>query len=105
MWCIREGIGAMLLHEDRPISNLSKVLSLKSLGLSAYEKEMLAIVFAVQKWRPYLLRKHFKVVTDHFSLKYMLEQRMSRLHESTENAMVMAISFPIGVLVEQLKQE
>lgn len=73
----REGIGAVLSQEGRPISYLSKALSPKNLGLSAYEKEMLAVVFAVQKWRPYLLGKHFKVITDHFSLKYMLEQRIS----------------------------
>ncbi|KAH9692146.1 hypothetical protein KPL70_016314 [Citrus sinensis] len=55
-----EGIGAVLSQEGRPISYLSKALSPKNLGLSAYEKEMLAVVFAVQKWRPYLLGKHFK---------------------------------------------
>ncbi|KAH9762794.1 hypothetical protein KPL70_000939 [Citrus sinensis] len=75
--------------EGRPISYLSKALSPKNLGLSAYEKEMLAVVFAVQKWRPYLLGKHFKVITDHFSLKYMLEQPlkqliMSEAHGGTE---------------------
>ena len=72
-----EGIGAVLSQEGRPISYLSKALSPKNLGLSTYEKKMLAVVFAVQKWRPYLLGKHFKVITDHFSLKYMLEQRIS----------------------------
>ncbi|KAH9657611.1 hypothetical protein KPL70_023155 [Citrus sinensis] len=84
-----EGIGAVLSQEGRPISYLSKALSPKNLGLSAYEKEMLAVVFAVQKWRPYLLGKHFKVITDHFSLKYMLEQPlkqliMSEAHGGTE---------------------
>ena len=133
-----EGIGAVLSQEGRPISYLSKALSQKNLGLSAYEKKMLAVVFVMQKWRPYLRGKHFKVLTDYFSLKYMLEQcistsmqqkwltkligydfeiifqsgrenkaadTLSRLQESTENAMVMAISLPIGVWVEQLKQE
>ena len=63
-----EGIRAVLSQEGKPITYLSKAPSQKNLGLSAYEKEMLAVVFAVQKWRPYLLGKHFKVITDHFSL-------------------------------------
>ena len=30
---------------------------------------MLAIVSAMQKWRPYLLGKHFAIKTDHQSMK------------------------------------
>ncbi|KAL3525203.1 hypothetical protein ACH5RR_013575 [Cinchona calisaya] len=38
---------------------------------------MLAIVTVVQKWRLYLLGKHFVIKTDHQSLKYMMEQKIS----------------------------
>ena len=34
-------------------------------------------MFALEKWRGYLLDRHFKIKTDHFSLKYLLDQRMS----------------------------
>ncbi|GJW07532.1 gypsy/ty3 retroelement polyprotein [Tanacetum coccineum] len=42
--------------------------SLRHLSLFAYEKELLAVVVALQKWRGYLLDRHFKIRTDHFSL-------------------------------------
>ena len=42
-----------------------------------YEKEMLAILHALKKWRPYPMARHFKVKMDHDSLKYFLEQRLS----------------------------
>jgi hypothetical protein len=43
------GIGAVLMQERRPIAFISKALSQKNMGLSTYEKEMLAVVFPVQK--------------------------------------------------------
>lgn len=38
---------------------------------------MLAIVYAVQKWRPYLLGQHFKIITDHQTIRHFLDQRIA----------------------------
>lgn len=72
-----EGIGAVLMQTNRPIAFLSKALTQKHLGLSTYENEMLAILQAVKQWRHYLMGQHFEIKTDHQSLKYFLEQRIS----------------------------
>ena len=70
------GIGAVLMQQGHPIAYLSKSLAPKHQHLSAYEKEFLAMVLAVEKWRPYLLGKHFIIKTDHFSLKYLVQQKI-----------------------------
>jgi hypothetical protein len=51
------------------------------LGQSIYEKEMLAILHAVDLWCPYLLGQHFQIKMDHQSLKYFLEQWISSLEQ------------------------
>ena len=67
------GLGAVLMQEGRPIAFASKALSNQTLVLSTYEKKMLVVVFAINKWRLYLIGQHFKIMTNHFSLKYFLE--------------------------------
>ncbi|GJS18308.1 putative mitochondrial protein [Tanacetum coccineum] len=71
------GIGAVLIQGGHPIAYLSKTLSAKHQLMSTYEKEFLAVILALERWRGYLLDRHFKIKTDHFSLKYLLEQRIN----------------------------
>lgn len=54
----------------------SKALGPKSRGLSAYEKEYMAILLAVQHWRPYLQFQEFLILTNQKSLTQLSEQRL-----------------------------
>ena len=71
------GIGAVLMQEGHPVAYISRHLKGKQLHLSIYEKEILVVVYAVQKWRHYLLTGHFIIKTDQRSLKYLLVQRLN----------------------------
>ena len=70
------GVGAVLMQNQRPIAYNSQALKGKALAFSTYEKELLALVVAVKKWRPYLLGRPFVIKTNHQSLKYLLEQKI-----------------------------
>nr|ABW74571.1 pol polyprotein [Boechera divaricarpa] len=72
-----DGIGAVLLQEGHLIAYISRNLKEKQMLLSIYEKELLAVLFAVQKWRHYHLNHHLVIKTDQKSLKYLLEQRLN----------------------------
>lgn len=72
-------IGAVLSQDNHPIEFLSKPIAPKHQTLLVYDKEMLAVVFAVQKWHPYLICHHFKILTDHQTLKYFMDQRITTL--------------------------
>ena len=69
------GLGVVLMQDHKPIAFHNHVLKGNKLSLSIYEKEFLALVVAVKKWRPYMLGRPFVIKTDHQSLKYLLEQR------------------------------
>lgn len=69
------GLGAVLLQEGHPVSYYSKVLGPRGRLKSIYEKELMAIVLAVLKWKHFLLGRHFVIRTDQQSLKYLMEQR------------------------------
>lgn len=56
-----KGNGAVLMQEGRPTAYLSQALKGKNLDLSTYEKELLALVLPIQKWRPYLLGHRFTI--------------------------------------------
>jgi hypothetical protein len=76
-----KGIGDVLMQEGRPLAFTRKQLSERNLGKSIHEKEMLDILHVVDLWHPYLLGKLFQIKTDHQSLKYFLEQRISSLEQ------------------------
>jgi hypothetical protein len=71
------GFGAVLMQEGHPIAYLSKPVCSKNQACSTYEKECMAIVMAVDKWRPYLQNQEFVIKTDHRSLLHLTEQRVT----------------------------
>jgi hypothetical protein len=71
------GIGVVLMKEGRPLDFEIRPLKGKDLHKAVYDEEMMEILHALKKWRPYLIGRNFKVKTYHDSLKYFLEQRLS----------------------------
>lgn len=64
-------IGAVLLQDGHPISYASRTLNTHETRYSTTEKELLAVVWAVKYFRPYLYGKSFELETDHQALKWL----------------------------------
>lgn len=54
------------------IAFISKALSPRQQGLSTYEKNLWALVYAIDKWKTYLTGSHFVIRTDHRNLSFYL---------------------------------
>ncbi|KAH9792707.1 hypothetical protein KPL71_004239 [Citrus sinensis] len=68
------GIGAVLMQKGRPIAYFNEKLSGTALNYPTYDKEMYALVRALETWQHYLLPKEFVIHTDHESLKHLKGQ-------------------------------
>ena len=65
-----KAVGAVLTQDSYSIAFESKKLNLHQLNYAVYDKEMCAIMHALDRWRLFLLGKHFKCYTDYRSLMY-----------------------------------
>lgn len=89
------GFGAVLLQDGHPIAYLSKAVCAKNKVLSTYEKECMAIILAVDKWRPYLQHAEFIIRTDHKSLLHLTEQRITSRIQQKALLKLMDLQFKI----------
>jgi hypothetical protein len=96
------GIDVVLMQEGRPLAFESQPLKGKDLHKPIYEKEMMAILHALKKWRPYLIGRHFKVKKDHDSLKYFLEQRLSS--EEQQKWVTKILGYDFEIVYKKWKQ-
>lgn len=88
-------VRVVLSQNGHPIAYFSKSLSVTNQKLSTYEKEFLALLMAVDKWRPYLLKKPFVVKTDHQSLSHLQDQTLST--EMQRKAMVKLVGLQFTI--------
>ncbi|KAK9057995.1 hypothetical protein SSX86_022835 [Deinandra increscens subsp. villosa] len=90
-----DGVGAILSQKDHPVAYFSKGFSPSNRFKSAYDRELLALVLAVQKWSHYLLGRHFLIRTDHYTLKFLLEQRITTTEQQRLLLKLMPYDFSI----------
>jgi hypothetical protein len=77
------GFGAVLHQGDGAIAFFSRPVAPHHAKLPAYERELIGLVKAVRHWRPYLWGQAFTVRTDHWSLKFLLDQRLTTIPQHT----------------------
>ncbi|GKG33176.1 reverse transcriptase domain-containing protein, partial [Tanacetum coccineum] len=68
-------LGQRIEKHFRPIHYASKTMTEVESNYTTTEKEMLAVVYAFEKFRSYLLMNKNIVYTDHSALKYLFAKK------------------------------
>ncbi|KAL4347798.1 hypothetical protein GQ457_17G006860 [Hibiscus cannabinus] len=89
------GVGAVLMQNGKPLAYFSKGLGAKHQAMSIYDKEMLAVLLAVKKWSSYLVGRHFKIKTDHQSLKFLSGNQATTPAQQTWVAKMMGYDYEV----------
>nr|XP_025635908.1 uncharacterized protein LOC112730002 [Arachis hypogaea] len=88
--------------EKRAIAYFSEKLNGAPLNYSTYDKELYALVRALEVWHHYLLPKEFVVHTEHESLKHLKGQ--AKLNKRHAKWIEFLESFPYGIAYKQGKE-
>lgn len=68
-----EGIETVLMQGGHPLAFMCKALSPRSQSMSTYQKECMAVLLDVEKWKQYLQHAPFVIYIDHKSLIHLDE--------------------------------
>lgn len=90
-----KGVGAVLMQMKHPIAYFSKAFTASKLSKSAYDKELMTLVLAIQHWRHYLLGRRFVVYSDQKSLKHLLQQRITTANQQEWMAKLLGFDFEV----------
>jgi len=89
------GFGAVLHQGAGLIAFFSKTIAPRHAKLAAYERELIGLVQAVRHWRPYLWGRRFVVRTDHRSLRFILDQRLTTIPQHQWASKLLGFDFVV----------
>ena len=91
------GLGAVMMQDGRPIAYASRALSDTETRYSVIEKEMLGIVFALEKWNQYTFGREVIVYTDHKPLESICCKPLDRAPKRLQGMLLRALAYDIEV--------
>ena len=93
----QHGLGACMMQNGQPVAYASRSLTETDCNYVQMEKELLAIVFGVEKFESYLYGRKFKVETDHKPLGSILKKSLLRAPKRLQRMILRLQNFDFEV--------
>ena len=100
-----KGLGAVLLQEDRPIAYASRCLTDPETRYATIEKEMLAVIFSLEKWHQFTFGRQTKVYTDHQPLVSISQKTLDKAPRRLQGMLLRSLTYNIVVEYRPGKQQ
>lgn len=97
----QSGLGAALLQNGRPIEYASRALTETETRYAQIEKEMLAIVFSLERFNQYTFGRHVNVESDHKPLETILQKPLVRAPRRLQSMMMRLQKYDFTVHYER----
>ena len=98
------GTGAVLMQNGRPIAYASRALTETKTRYAQTEKEMLAIVFSLEKFHQFLFGRSVQVESDHQLLEAILQKPLSAAQRRLQGMMLCIQAYDINVRYKKGKE-
>ncbi|KAL1446775.1 hypothetical protein WDU94_005665, partial [Cyamophila willieti] len=93
----KEGLGSCLLIENQPVAFASRALSSSEIFYAQIEKELLAIVFAVERFHQFVYGHRVIVFTDHKPLATILKKNINDVAARLQKLLLRLFKYDIDV--------
>ena len=91
------GLNAVLMREGHPLDHASRALTDPETRYATIEKEMLAIIFALEKWHQYVYGRHVVIKTDHKPLKFIAKKPLDRAPKRLQGMLFRSLAYDIDI--------
>ena len=92
------------MQEGKPLAYASRALSDTETRYATIEKEMLAIIFSLEKWHQFTYGRHVTVYSDHKPLESITKKPLERAPKRLQGMLMRALAYDIDVTYLQGKK-
>ena len=92
-----QGLGAAFLQDGSPLAYASRALSEAESRYATIAKEMLAIIFALEKWHQYTFGRPVFVYSDHKPLESITKKPLDRAPKRLQGMLMRALAYDVEV--------
>lgn len=94
----KQGLGAVLLQDGKPVAYASRALRDAETRYTQIEKEMLSIVWSLERFDQYTFAKHTTVQRDHKPLEALMKKPLSKAPKRLQGMMMRLLRYDVDVI-------